>query len=210
MNAKKAVPSSVVRRLTKYYAVIQDVRREGMEWISSSEIAAALGLTSSTVRQDLSHLDFAGVSKRGYETSGLERVLADVLGATTTWNVAVIGAGNLGRALAMHEEFGRHGFAILGIFDSDKAKVGKRVGSLVVSTMEELPRFVRSRKIDVGIIAVPSQAAQQVADQLVTSGVRGLLNMALMHVVAPGDVRVVDARVVASLQELTHALKQGG
>jgi len=203
----KIIPPSVVRRLTRYLAHLQEVREEGTEWVSSQGIAETLGLTSSTVRQDLSHLDCSGISKRGYETGPLERVLARVLGADRAWRVVVVGIGNLGRALALHEEFPRRGFEICGVFDADPRKIGKKVGKLVVRSIEEVPAVVRAEKVDIGIIAVPPSAAQSVADVLIEAGVRGLLNLALTHIVAPKRVAVTNSRIVAAAMELTHAIK---
>ena len=205
-NTAKAVPSPVLKRLTDYYATIQGLRAEGIEWVSSSEVADALGLTSSTVRQDLSHLDFAGVSKRGYETSGLETALARALGADKIWNMLVVGAGNLGRALALHQEFRRRGFVIRAVCDSDVFKTGLKVGRLEVKRMNHLPELVKEQAIDIGVIAVPGSAAQEVADQLIEAGVKGLLNLSSVHITVPEGVAVTDARIVASLQELTHAM----
>jgi redox-sensing transcriptional repressor len=209
MNMKKrqGIPPSVIRRLTKYLTEVQRLRLTGREWVSSQELAEALDLTSSTVRQDLTHLDFHGVSKRGYQTEGLQRVLARVMGADSVWKMVVVGAGNLGRALALHEEFHRRGFEICGIFDNDVRIIGKKVGRLNILGIRELPKVVGELKIDLGVIAVPPVAAQAVADLLIASGVRGLLNMALAHIVAPTRVCVTDARIVASLLELTHAVQ---
>jgi redox-sensing transcriptional repressor len=201
------IPPSVVRRLTRYLAHIQTLRAGRQEWVSSQDLADSLGLTSSTVRQDLSHLDFSGISKRGYELEGLETILARILGADTVWKVVVIGAGNLGRALATHQDFARRGYKICGIFDADAGKVGTKVASLTVRPMNRLPAFVSRRLVDIGVIAVPAAAAQRVADLLILSGIRGILNLTLTHVVTPGRVPIVDARIVASLQELSHAIR---
>ena len=205
----KPIPLSVVRRLTKYLALIQGLKGEGVEWVSSQELATALGTTSSTVRQDLSHVDFYGISKRGYATEGLAKVLSGLLGADSTWRMVVAGAGNLGRALALHEEFPRRGFIICGVFDVDPRKIGKKIGRLTVQGMKELPAVVGREKVDMGILAVPSAAAQPAADLLIASGIRGLLNLTLTHVVAPRHVPVVASRIVASVLELAHAVTFG-
>jgi len=201
------IPPSVVKRLTRYLTEVQTLRADGLDWVSSQELAEALGLTSSTVRQDLSHVDFSGISRRGYETQGLESVLTAVLGADTSWKAVVVGAGNLGRALALHEDFSRRGFSICGVFDADARKVGARVGALTVQGMRELAATVSARNVQIGIIAVPNSGAQSVADLLIVAGVQGLLNLALTHIVAPPNVSVIDSRVVSSMLELSHAIK---
>ncbi len=205
-DSKKPVPPAVLKRFTHYYAVVQGVRADGVEWVSSTEIAGALALTSSTVRQDLSHLDFAGVSKRGYETEGLETALARALGADRVWNMLIVGAGNLGRALALHQEFRRRGFVIRAICDADVFKTGLKLGDLEVQRMHHVPDLVRAHQIDIGVIAVPGGAAQEVADLLVEAGVKGLLNLSPVHVNVTDEIAVTDVRIIASLHELTHAL----
>lgn len=205
---KSKIPPSVVKRLTKYMAHVQQRQNEGVEWVSSVELAETLGLTSSTVRQDLSHVDFFGVSRRGYEAEGLRRVLAGVLGADKAWRMVVVGAGHLGQALVLHDEFSRRGMKIYGIFDKDPKKVGMKVGKLVVRSMDGLPAFVGQNEVDIGIVAVPAEAAHRVADLLIASGIRGLLNLSLTHIVAPRHVPVVDSRIIASLLQLTHAIQQ--
>jgi redox-sensing transcriptional repressor len=206
-NLPARIPPTVVRRLPKYLAHAQRLRQAGVEWVSSAELGEALGLTSSTVRQDLSHIDFSGISKRGYSTAGLEATLAQTLGADHEVCCVLVGAGNLGRALAQHEEFARQGFKICGVFDASPAVIGKKVGRLVVQAMAELPGVVCGQDVDIGIVTVPHGAAQRVSDQLILAGVRGLLNLTSAHLIVPKKVPVVDARVVASLRELTYAVK---
>jgi len=205
-NDSKGVPSAVLTRFTRYYATVQRLCENRAEWVSSNGLAEALDLTSSTVRQDLSHLDFAGVSKRGYETEGLEAALAHALGADKVWNMLIVGAGNLGRALVLHQGFRRSGFVIRAVCDSDVFKTGLKLGDLEVHRMHHVPALVREHTIDIGVIAVPAEAAQEVAELLVEAGVKGLLNLSPAHVNVPDDIAVTDARIIASLQELTHAL----
>jgi redox-sensing transcriptional repressor len=123
------------------------------------------------------------------------------------WNCVVVGAGNLGAAIARHEEFARRGFSIQGIFDNDPRKIGRKVGPIVVRSLDEMPPFVGRHRTDIGILAVPAAAAQQVADLLIASGIKGLLNMALAHIVAPRRVAVMDSRIIVSLMELAHLIK---
>jgi redox-sensing transcriptional repressor len=121
--------------------------------------------------------------------------------------MVVVGAGNLGRALALHEEFERRQFRICAIVDSDARKVGRKVGSLTVQGVRDLPTIIKEKDVAIGVIAVPAEAAQAVADIMIASGIKGLLNLALTHVVAPARVSVIDSRIVASVLELTHAIK---
>ena len=207
-SVSQSVPGPVVRRLTEYLAYAQSACKEGVAFVSSHELATSLGLTPSTVRQDLSHVDFCGSSTHGYETEGLQRVLANFLGLDSEWRIVVVGAGNLGKALALHKDFRRQGFHICGLFDQDAGKMGQRIGRLTIRPVQELTRFARSKDADIGIIAVPAVSAQNVADALTAAGVRGILNLAPAHVTA--GVPVIDARVLASLQELTRAIKSAG
>jgi len=202
------IPGAVVRRLPKYLTQAQYLRQEGVPWVSSMSLAETLGLTSSTVRQDLSHIDFQGVSKRGYSTAGLEAALARTLGVDRDITCVLVGAGNLGRALALHDEFGRQGFKIVGVFDSASVVIGKKVGRFTVQGMPDLAAMVRDQKVEIGIISVPHEAAQPVADQLIAAGVRGLLNLTTAHLLVPVEASVVDARVLASLRELAYGVKR--
>jgi redox-sensing transcriptional repressor len=204
---RQRIPQSVVHRLPKYLMQIRTLREEGLKWISSQKLADALSLTSSTVRQDLSHLAFSGMSKRGYDTAGLEHSLARLLGTTEKSRMVIVGAGNLGRALALRGELD-HGFILCGIFDSNPAVIGQKVGSLDVLSMQTLPAVVRRQKVEIGVIAVPATSAQDVAERLIRAGVRGLLNLAYIHLLVPRRVPVVDVRMLTSLQELAYAVKR--
>jgi len=204
---EEKIPISVIRRLPKYLTVAKQLRSEGVEWVSSDALAEALALTSSTVRQDISHIDFQGISKKGYSTSGLETVLTHTLGADQESVCIVIGAGNLGRALATHEEFARQGFRICEVFDNNPAVIGKKIGKFVVRNVADLPEFVARHKVEIGIVAVPHDAAQTVADRLIIAGIRGILNLTTAHITVPAAVALADARIIASLRELAYVLK---
>lgn len=196
-----------MRRLPKYLTLVQHLRAGGAEWVSSAALARALGLTGSTVRQDLSHLNVSGFSRRGYRAAELERVLARVLGADRTWKVVIVGAGNLGQALAKHGDLQRHGFDICGIFDIDSRVIGRKVGILRVTSFSEVDRVVKERGVRLGIIAVPAPAAQEVADRLVAAGIQGILNLAYANVLVRSGVAVVNARILESLQELVYLVR---
>ncbi len=209
-NPAVKIPISVIRRMPKYLTHVQRLRLAGVKWVSSAELADALGLTSSTVRQDLSHIDFHGISKKGYATIGLEASLQETLGADRESCCVVVGAGNLGRALALHKEFAQAGFRICAVFDNNPGIIGLKIGTFVVQAMDEVSGVVCGQDVDIGIVTVPSAAAQQVADQLIMAGVRGLLNLTASHIVVPQKVSIVDARILSSLRELAYAVKVNG
>jgi redox-sensing transcriptional repressor len=183
------------------------LKRQGKEWVSSQQLARAFSLTDSTVRRDLSHVAFSGRAKRGYKVDGLEQILADALGVATRSKVVIVGAGNVGRALSLHEDFTARGFEVCGIFDSDPKLFGQRIGHLEVQSIDRLKEVVRDEGVEIGIIAVPASAARVVALELTVAGVRGLLNLASVHLSPPKGVAVVDVRLVESLQELSCAIR---
>ena len=202
------LPQPVIQRLPKYLTHVHELIDMGIEWVSSNDLAEALGLTSSTVRQDLSHLDLTGVSKRGYDTRRLESVLRRELGTHRPQRIVIVGAGNLGCALGLHGGLRENGFETCGLFDNDPEVIGTRVDNLTVRPMSALRTVIRNKRVDIGIIAVPAESAQQVADDLILSGVRGLLNLAYVHVKTPKNVCLVDARILASLQEVSYAIRK--
>ncbi|MBN1577755.1 MAG: redox-sensing transcriptional repressor Rex [Chitinispirillaceae bacterium] len=201
-KAARKIPSPVVRRLAKYRTYVNDVAFRGLKWITSKDLAADLGLTNATVRRDIFYLNFSGHTNRGYSIENLERVLTRVLGLHKECDIVIVGAGNLGRALAMHGDLARMGFRIRGIFDSDKKLKRKKVSGLVIQSMNALSAVVKKYAVSIGIIAVPSTAAQLVANQLVKAGVRGVLNLACANLKLPKSVHVVEARIAAGLSEL--------
>ena len=201
------IPGPTIRRLTMYLAHVRELRQRGVRWAHSHDIADALCLTTSTVRQDLTHVDFSGIGKRGYDIGKLEKAIGEELGEDRTANVLIVGAGNLGRALALHGEFEPKGFVISAVFDWAPAVIGTKIGRFVVKPMKELRSIVRAADIDIGIIAVPGPAAQGVANSLANAGVRGVLNLSSAHICVPQHVAVVEARIIPSLQELLHLMK---
>lgn len=207
MGCPDPVPFPVLRRLSHYLQHVRLQIEKGEDWISSRELAEALDVTSSTVRQDLSCLSISGTARRGYRTRDLEIAITTLLGRDRESRIVIVGAGNLGRALALHQEFPRQGFTVCGLFDSSPAVVGREVGPLTVQAMSELPRTVAEKNAEIGVIAVPSSAAQEVADVLVDSGIQGVLNMTCQYIRTPADVTVVEARLCSSLSLLSYATR---
>lgn len=208
MNDVQAeIPGPVVRRFPRYLTLIREMKQAGQQWVSSRDLSTALGVTTSTIRQDMSHLDVEGVPKRGYDITTLEAAISGVMGANVRHPVVIIGAGLLGRALALHGEWAQNGFDVCAIFDRDATVIGTDVGTLTVRPMEELKTIFDSDSVDIGVLAVPPASAQSVADQLVAAGASGILNLSHAHLEVPDGVAIVEARILARLQELAYAVR---
>ena len=199
-------PIPVLRRLSHYLYYLRTQLDPEQDWISSLELAHAIEATSSTVRQDLSCIDIKGRARRGYKVKELISSILGLLGQDRTTNMAVVGAGNLGRALALHEDFPKHGFVVCGLFDSDPRLLGEEVGHLVVMHPAKLAEIAKEKHVGVGIIAVPSPSAQQAADLIVSSGVPAILNMSAARVRVPRDIPIMHARMYSCLSLLSHAI----
>ncbi|MHB8060076.1 MAG: redox-sensing transcriptional repressor Rex [Gaiellaceae bacterium] len=181
---------SVATRLSRYLQVARRAAGSGAESISSSEIASYTGVNATQVRRDLSSFGKFGKRGSGYEIGLLCERLRAILGADEQKSVVIVGAGRLGEALLSSQLSDSQGIEVVGIFDIDSSKIGKRIGSLSVSPLGELKQQVRRHSARGGVIAVPAQEAQNVADELVEAGVRVLFNYSEALLNVPGDVSV--------------------
>lgn len=203
------VPRVVVERLPLYLRAVKGLLAEGVEVVSSQRLGEVLQTTPAQIRKDLSYFGRFGKQGRGYNVTGLLRVLSQILGLDRVWNVAVVGVGRLGRAIISYPGFAPEGFRIVAAFDADPNQVGQRVEDLRVQPMEELDATLRERDVHIAIVAVPASQAQVVVDRLVRAGIRGILNYAPTHLQVPPGVTVRNIDPVLSLQAMTFYLKQG-
>src|SRR6266567_2489070 len=160
----------------------------GTHTVSSEQLAEAAGVNSAKVRKDLSYLGSYGTRGVGYDVEYLIYQISRELGLTQDWNCVIVGIGNLGRALANYRGFGERGFRVAALVDIDEAKIGTRADSMVVEDFNDLERIVKEREISIGIIATTAAAAQDAADQLVSAGVKSILNFAPTVLQVPDDV----------------------
>jgi redox-sensing transcriptional repressor len=198
--------SSTVTRLSSYYRLLGEFEREKIETISSERLAERGGVTSAQVRKDLSHFGNFGRRGLGYNVGQLRGQLAEILGLTRRWSVALVGAGNLGQALFAYKEFQKQGFFIEHVFDADAAKVGQTWNGVRIAHISELPQLARDSGIDIAIIAVPVQAAQLVVDTVVASGIRAVLNFAPGKVAIPAGVSLRNVDLSIAMESLSYAL----
>jgi redox-sensing transcriptional repressor len=197
-----------VQRLPVYLRCLDELPPDQTS-VSSEELAARAGVNSAKVRKDLSYLGSYGVRGVGYDTEHLRVQIGMELGLTHDWAVVIVGIGNLGRALANYGGFGERRFQVVGLFDSDPAKVGTRVDSMVVESMDALAAAVADRGASIGIITTPASGAQEVADAMAASGIRSILNFAPTVIRAAEDIEVRRVDLSTELQVLAYYLNRG-
>jgi redox-sensing transcriptional repressor len=188
------VPDATVARLPEYLRVLTSLAAHGVDSVSSEDLATRAGVRSTQLRKDLSHLGSYGVRGVGYDVTRLGREIARELGLTQDWPIAIVGMGNLGRALAAYSGFGGGEFRIVALLDEDPLVVGGHVGALAISPMAALPVIAAATGLAIGVIATPAASAQRATDDLIAVGVRSILNFAPTVLAVPqgAQVRRVD------------------
>ncbi|MGE5611288.1 MAG: redox-sensing transcriptional repressor Rex [Bacillota bacterium] len=197
------VPNPAVRRLSLYLRQLEAFKQMDRRTVSSKQLGEALALTDAQVRKDLAYFGQFGHPGIGYRVDELIGQVRRILGTDKTWEVLLVGAGNLGQALLAYKGFERKGFRLAAVFDTDPTKIGTPRGPFVIQPMEELESTVRRSGIRLGIIAVPAEFAQKVADQLVAAGIRGILNFAPLSLNVPPEVSVSSVDLAVQLEQLS-------
>ena len=202
----KPIPDIVVGRLPIYLRELSFLAAEGVPVTSSHELGKRLGISAAQIRKDLSHFGEFGKQGTGYKVSYLQEQLRRILKVDHEWPVALVGVGDLGRALAHYAGFVNRGFRIVALFDDDPAKIGQRIGDLEILSTDRLAEVVRERGIYVAMISVPAPSAQKVADACLAAGIRAILNYAPITLNVPDGVFVQHIDPVTHLQRMTHYL----
>jgi redox-sensing transcriptional repressor len=201
------IPEPTVRRLSFYLRELEILWRGEHRTVASRRLAHALKLTATQIRKDLAHFGQFGRRGVGYDIGELIGEIRRILGTDRTWNVLLVGAGNLGAALSAYRGFAKKGFRLVAVFDVDKSKIGRPVSpalaDLKVQPLEEMARTVRTRDIRLAILAVPGDAAQEVADILVSAGIRGLLNFAPVSLDVDSKVALASVDLAVHLEQLS-------
>jgi len=200
------IPDIVIGRLPVYLRALSRLLQEGQEVTSSHELGQRLGISSAQIRKDLSHFGGFGKQGTGYQIAYLVEQLRQVLKVDQEWEVALVGAGDLGSALAHYKGFTNRGFRIAYVFDSSPDKVGKKLGDFPIRPMSELQQIVRDNGIKIAMIAVPAEKAHEVANQLIEAGIRAILNYAPINLNVPSNVHVQYIDPVLHMQRMTYYL----
>ena len=204
---KRQIPEACIERLSLYVRELNRLRRQDNGFISSRRLAELLGVTDAQVRRDLSYFGQFGTSGRGYEVQRLLGALGQILGIEgRTWNVALAGVGNLGSALLAYRGFRERGFLFRVAVDADPQKIGRTIQGLAIADSRQLETLVRRHRIHIGIITVPSDAAQEVCDQFVNGGVRAVVNFAPARLEVPPSVRLRNVDLAIELGAMAFYL----
>lgn len=197
------IPEATIIRLSVYSRHLTEVDRKGIITISSGEIAEGVGVSPAQVRKDLAYFGEFGTRGVGYNVKDLRRHILRILGLGQDWSVSLVGIGNLGLALSTYKGFRERGFIITSIFDNDPKKIGTTINGVEVTSIDQIEETAAANKTQIGIIAAPSAFAQEIADKLVISGVKAILNFAPVVLNVPPEVELRNVDLAVNLEVLT-------
>lgn len=202
------ISMAVVRRLPKYYRYLSELLRRDIDRISSKELSEKIGFTASQIRQDLNNFGDFGQQGYGYNVKELHREISKILGLHREYNIVIVGAGNLGQALANYSGFSRQGFKLRAIFDKNPKLVGIRINDIEIKDIDTLPEFIEDNSIDIGVLCVPKNSAQEVANIFIEKGVQGIWNFAPADLEVPERIAVENVHLSESLMTLTYIINE--
>lgn len=198
----------MISRLPRYFRYLGELKDEGIERISSQELSAIMKVTASQIRQDFNNFGGFGQQGYGYKVEYLYEEIGKILGLDKKHNLIIIGAGNLGQALANYMNFERRGFLFKGMFDNNPALYGKKIREMEVKPMKELSDFVKDNNIDIAVLTIPKTSAVAVAEQLVMDGIKGIWNFAHVDLNVPKNIQVENVHLSDSLMKLTYNINR--
>lgn len=205
-KSKRKISESTIHRLSIYYRALSQLEKEECDTISSKELAKREKLTPAQVRKDLSFFGSFGTRGLGYPVGELRSKIAEILGINRSWDVALVGVGNIGSALVSYKEFQKQGFKIQKVFDNDQRKIGSNHKGIVVSDVKNLVAELQGSSIEIVIIAVPASVAQVIVDDVVRAGMKAILNFAPINLKVPDDVHLRNENMAMELEYLSFSL----
>ena len=208
-DREKKVPAVVIKRLPRYYRYLGELLKQGTTRISSNALSQKMNVTASQIRQDFNYFGGFGQQGYGYNVESLYKEIGDILGLNDGDTMIIVGAGNLGRALANHNTFEKRGFHLVGIFDIDKRIIGSTINGIRVRSTDDLENFVRNNRVDIGILTLPRAAVQETAELLADAGVKGLVNFSYMELRLPKNIAVSNVHLSDPLMFLSYEIKKG-
>ena len=207
MEAKQ-ISKAVIKRLPRYYRYLGELLEDNVERISSNDLSKKMRVTASQIRQDLNNFGGFGQQGYGYNVKYLYTEIGKILGLDTVHPMVIVGAGNLGQALANYMNFERRGFLFRGIFDNNPALFGKKIRDLEVQPMEELETFVKENEIDIAVLTIPKDSALEVAERLARQDIKGIWNFAHIDLNLSKEIQVENVHLSDSLMKLTYNINR--
>jgi redox-sensing transcriptional repressor len=204
VDEEKGISKAVIARLPRYYRYLGELMEEGRERISSQELSQRMKVTASQIRQDLNHFGGFGQQGYGYNVRFLHESIAKILGIDRQHNLIIIGAGNLGQAIANYANFERGGFMIKGMFDVNPRLIGLVVRGVEILGVDDLERFIREHDVQIVALTLPKAKAAEIADRVVKAGIKAIWNFAHVDLVVPEDVVVENVHLSESLMRLSY------
>lgn len=204
----KEISQAVIARLPRYFRYLGELKDEGVERISSKDLSRIMKVTASQIRQDFNNFGGFGQQGYGYNVEYLYSEIGNILGLNQTHQLIIVGAGNLGQALANYVNFERRGFFIGGIFDINPELIGKKIRSIEVLPMEKMEQFVKESNVDIAVLTIPKESAVYVAEQLVGFGIKAFWNFAHVDLNVPEGIQVENVHLSDSLMKLSYNLNQ--
>ena len=201
------IPDIVVTRLPRYLQTLHKMAGEGKQTTSSQELGAELGISAAQIRKDLSFFGGFGKQGTGYAISFLVERLQEILKVNQVWDIALVGAGNLGKAIAQYQGFANRGFRVVMVFDNDSAVIGTQVGKFTVQDSTGMVQAIRQAGVEIAMLTVPALAAQNVAEILTEAGVRAILNYSPTALNLPDQIQVEYIDPILQLQHMSYYLK---
>ena len=208
MEQRKKVSDAVVKRLPRYYRHLSQLLESNLERISSTELAQRMHITASQVRQDLNNFGGFGQQGYGYNVKMLHTEIGNILGLGKELSCVLIGAGNLGHAVANYTNFERRGFKIKGIFDNNPSIIGTEINHITVQTVENLVPFIKENQIQIAMLTLPATSIKELIDDVIKAGIKGIWNFSYLDMEVPSDVAVVNVHLSDSLMTLAYKLNE--
>ncbi|ABK62473.1 MULTISPECIES: redox-sensing transcriptional repressor Rex [Clostridium] len=206
MEKKRNISMAVIRRLPKYYRYLAELMDNDVDRISSKELSEKIGFTASQIRQDLNNFGDFGQQGYGYNVKDLYNEIRSILGLDENYNIAIIGAGNIGQAIANYTNFDKMGFNLKGIFDVNPKLLGLKIRDVEIRDIDQLESFLQEEKIHIGVICVTKSNAQDVCNTLIKNGVKGIWNFAPIDLNGADNVVIENVHLSESLLTLTYLL----
>ncbi len=205
---KSDISLAVIKRLPRYYRHLEELMESGVERISSHDLSVRMNVTASQIRQDLNNFGGFGQQGYGYNVPNLHEQIAKILGIDQIHNMIIVGAGNLGRAIAGYSNFEKRGFKVMGLFDSNPALVGTQAGGHNIYPMDDFEDYIKENNVEIIALTIPREAAQEIADCAVKAGVKAIWNFAPTDIMVPDKVVVENVHLSESLMTLSYTISK--